>query len=62
MSLHQMMTHTTSGVTVLRRKLEQSAFFELSGGLPAVPVTARAQLSALQARLSSTAIPRALVI
>ena len=56
-----MMTYTGSGVTVLRRKLEQSAFLELRGGAVAVPVTARAQLSAAQVvpvRLSNTAAPK----
>jgi len=43
------MTYTTSGVTVLPRKLEQSAFLEERGGrFWEMPVTARAQLSALQ--------------
>ena len=55
------MTYTGFGVTVLRRKLEQSAFLELRGGAEVVPVTARAQLSAAQVvpvRLSSTAAPK----
>jgi hypothetical protein len=51
-----------SGVTVLRKKLEQSAFFEERGGrfpAAAVPVTARAQLFGVQlARFCSTALPK----
>ena len=56
-----MMTYTGFGVTVLRRKLEQSAFLELRGGAVVVPVTARAQLSATQVvpvRLSNKAAPK----
>lgn len=43
------LTHLT-GVTVVNMKLEQSARRDVTSGAPSLPVTARAQLSAAQAR------------
>ena len=49
-------THVAAGVTVVRRKLEQSADRLLAGVRPSrVPVMARLQLLALQAARASRA-------
>lgn len=55
-----MNTYVAFGVTVARIKLEQSALREEIGGRPSrVPVTARAQLSALQPLVRSITLAMA---